>query len=440
METNDDVAEAREVLAVVAVLLDAVAVDEAAAVQPHEHGPLLAVAERGREDVEPQAVLADVVVVPVVAERRVACWRSGSPCPAARVLPHHRAGSTSGPRLRLLRRHEAVGPRGVGPVGDAEEVVDPPQHVAADLAVLRLGEGDVVADEQRRAVLGVRRAEGRGRQARRCHREARGARARGPEEPSPVRHGVAPSARPRGSYTCGLSARSGARRGRRRAARSGPRRARAPDRRSATASRRTACAGSRANACWISAGVFITNGPCCATGSPIGRPCSSRSSRALGAVLEQNGSDRRAGRRAVPGGHLAAVRRAAPCAAKKYSVRLRARARPPAASTARPAPCASSRSRRRCRAARAHECGGGAAGAGVAEPAGDDRDLGACARRRPSRRAAGSASAPQHREVRRDQLVGARQVQPDLEQLERVRPRRARAAGTSPSARCRRRR
>ena len=47
---------------------------------------------------------------------------------------------------------------------------------------------------------------------------------------------------------------------------------------------------------------------------------------------------------------------------------------------------------------------------------------------------------PEHREVGLDHLVGGRQVQPDLEQLARVRARRGRAAGTSRSARCPRRR
>ena len=92
-----------------------------------------------------------------------------------------------------------------------------------------------------------------------------------------------------------------------------------------------------------------------------------------------------------------------------------------------------------------------------------DRDVGVGARgprvrRRRGRRASPSAPAitvtsvvrpaasratwrgivvvPQHREVRLDHLVGARQVEPDLEQLERVRPARARAAGTSRSGRC----
>ena len=38
-------------------------------------------------------------------------------------------------------------------------------------------------------------------------------------------------------------------------------------------------------ACMISACVFITNGPYCATGSPMGRPCSTRHSTVVGPVL-----------------------------------------------------------------------------------------------------------------------------------------------------------
>ena len=63
-----------------------------------------------------------------------------------------------------------------------------------------------------------------------------------------------------------------------RAKRAGSRRA--PARRPATASRRTACAGSRRRPAGSRPRVFITNGPCCTTGSPIGRPCSSRNSAA----------------------------------------------------------------------------------------------------------------------------------------------------------------
>ena len=68
----------------------------------------------------------------------------------------------------------------------------------------------------------------------------------------------------------------------------------------------------------------------------------------------------------------------------------------------------------------AQECGGGAGGVEAAELAGDDRHLG-----RPpivvavvhGRHVVG----PQHREVRARPSCRRRQVEPDLEQLERVR-------------------
>ena len=57
-----------------------------------------------------------------------------------------------------------------------------------------------------------------------------------------------------------------------------------------------------------------------------------------------------------------------------------------------------------------------------------------------SRRDCGDVVAPQHREVRVDHLVGGGQVQPDLEQLERVRPVAVEQREHLASARCPRRR
>ena len=54
----------------------------------------------------------------------------------------------------------------------------------------------------------------------------------------------------------------------------------------------------------------------------------------------------------------------------------------------------------------------------VVELTGDDRDLGAGPGL--SRRQLGDVVGPEHGEVGRDQLVAGRQVQPDLEELERV--------------------
>ena len=183
-----DVAEAREVLAVVAVLLDAVAVGEAAPVDPEHDGPLLPVLQRRREDVDPQAVFADVVVVPVVPERgelvRVSVLHH-----LRRRVPPPQCGEDVRPGLRLLRGHEPVGAGRVGSVGDAEEVVDAPQHVPPDLAVLSLRDGDVVADEQDRSVFGLWCGAGSagGRDTLRPKSQAGSARAHRPKEPSPGR-------------------------------------------------------------------------------------------------------------------------------------------------------------------------------------------------------------------------------------------------------------
>ena len=65
----------------------------------------------------------------------------------------------------------------------------------------------------------------------------------------------------------------------------------------------------------------------------------------------------------------------------------------------------------------AQECGGGGGGVRPGQLAGDHRDLHA---RRPSQ--ARDVAVPQHGEVRLDELVLGGQVQPDLEELQRVRP------------------
>ena len=168
--------------------------------------------------------------------------------------------------------------------------------------------------------------------------------------------------------------------------------------------------------------MFITNGPCCTTGSPMGRPCSSRSSHSA-----RPSASSRTGRSATT--WMAAC--GTVCAAD-----------------------AQRRARRRSRAsrfARRRAAGSVDARAGV-ELERPDRDVGVRARgprvgRR--RRAAcspracrrstvtsarlppasargrrGISSVPEHREVRLGELVARGQVQPDLEQLERVRRRR----------------
>ena len=65
---EDDIAITAEVLAVVAILFDAIAIGEAATVDPEEDGTLLAIGQALGPDVELEAILAYVVVVPMVGE------------------------------------------------------------------------------------------------------------------------------------------------------------------------------------------------------------------------------------------------------------------------------------------------------------------------------------------------------------------------------------
>ena len=60
-----------------------------------------------------------------------------------------------------------------------------------------------------------------------------------------------------------------------------------------------ACSGSRRMPAAISAWVFMTNGPVCATGSPIGRPCSTRNSTTASPAFTSSTRRRPAPRRGV---------------------------------------------------------------------------------------------------------------------------------------------
>ena len=143
----DHVAVAGEVLSAVAVLLDGVAAGIAAAVQPDEHGPLLAV-QAGRPDVEAEAVFADEVVVPVVRETAVGFGPAVIGDHLRGGLAEHERRAHVVPALGRLGRHEAVLAGGAGTVGDAAELVDVVEDEAAHAAILRVGDGDVFADEQ----------------------------------------------------------------------------------------------------------------------------------------------------------------------------------------------------------------------------------------------------------------------------------------------------
>jgi hypothetical protein len=108
--------------------------------------------------------------------------------------------------------------------------------------------------------------------------------------------------------------------------------------------------------------VFITNGPCCATGSPIGRACSTRHCAPVGpavSVVTSAGSSRAPVRAASADAIVADGQRLA------VEEVQHALARPPAvgSSTARPASAPPSRSPRRCLAAPPTTGGGGVAAA-----------------------------------------------------------------------------
>jgi hypothetical protein len=152
---KNDITQPGEVLAVVTILFDPVAAGESAAVDPEHHRPLLAVIHRGREHVDAEAILADIVVVPVIAEGceliRITVLhvlRSGVAPPERRVH--------LGPWLGFLRRHEPVCPRGVRAIGHAQEVIDAPKLVSSDLSVLSIRQRNIVADQQNLPILGFR--------------------------------------------------------------------------------------------------------------------------------------------------------------------------------------------------------------------------------------------------------------------------------------------
>jgi len=64
------ISETGGILSVVSILFNAVASGEPAAMNPEKHRPALAVGDSGREDVEAETILAHVVIIPMVPERR----------------------------------------------------------------------------------------------------------------------------------------------------------------------------------------------------------------------------------------------------------------------------------------------------------------------------------------------------------------------------------
>ena len=141
-----DVAIAAEVLAVIAVLLDTVAGGEAATVDPEQDRTLAGIRSR-RPDVQAEAVLADIVIIPVVGKDAVVIAVLAFH-PLRRGVAIIDSRKDIVPRFRGLRTHKAILTRGRRTVRDAEEGVDVPHDIAADLAILGRNYGDILADVQ----------------------------------------------------------------------------------------------------------------------------------------------------------------------------------------------------------------------------------------------------------------------------------------------------
>ena len=143
---EDHVAVTAEILPVVAVLLDGVAVGEAAAMNPEQHGTLLRV-RAGSPDIQRQAVLPHVIIVPVVGEGGVAVGvLAVHPLRSDIAIEHGRADIVPG--FHSLGRHEAVLPRCGGCVGYSQISVDSSEDIAADASCRGVDDGDRVSDEQ----------------------------------------------------------------------------------------------------------------------------------------------------------------------------------------------------------------------------------------------------------------------------------------------------
>ena len=144
---DDHVAIGGKAFTAVTVLLDGAAVEEAAAMEVDEHRTFLRIQTRG-PDIQPEAVFAGIEEVPVVDETG-----GGLRAPVVgNGLRSHVAvieGETHPiPRLRFLRRHEAVLSGGAGTVRNTLELIQVVVDIPPDLTVLGIGHGDVLTDEQ----------------------------------------------------------------------------------------------------------------------------------------------------------------------------------------------------------------------------------------------------------------------------------------------------
>ena len=149
---KNHISEPSQVFSFVAFVLNGIAIPKPAAVHPQEDGAFFAVAVSWCKNVDAQTIFADIVVVPLIPEGCEFVGVAVFHLLWSRVAPPQgRVGV--GPGLGFLWRHKTVGSRGIRSVGNAHEMVNVPQNVAAHFAIAGIGQGNVVPDEQYLIVL-----------------------------------------------------------------------------------------------------------------------------------------------------------------------------------------------------------------------------------------------------------------------------------------------
>src|SRR5688572_26411914 len=122
-----NVAFAGEIFAMVSILFNSIAVGIATAVQPNHNRAFLAIINGRCPYVEFQAVLADVVVIPVVYEGPINICIPSFHILGRSISPPYGWQNLS-PRIRFLWWHEAVRAGSISAMRNPEEGSDPAQH------------------------------------------------------------------------------------------------------------------------------------------------------------------------------------------------------------------------------------------------------------------------------------------------------------------------
>ena len=149
---EDDVALASQILAIVAILFDAVTVGIASTMQPNQYRTLLLVGVWS-PDIQSQAVLAHPIVVPMVCKGTIVIVvlvvRNLRSAVAIEDCRQH-----TFPRLWRLWRHETVLTTSRCAIRDTQVSINTTKDVALYLSVLSLSYGNVIA-QQKLLLIGV---------------------------------------------------------------------------------------------------------------------------------------------------------------------------------------------------------------------------------------------------------------------------------------------